>query len=135
MNLFSIKHKINFSETDPGGILFFAEFFKIAHIAYERFFESLNLDRNYFLDEKYILPIVHSEADYLSPVKFGDELECEVTVGELGTSSFELNYLLKNKTNNAAKISTKHVAVLKQEFVKTELPNQLRERLKENQQK
>lgn len=133
--MFSIKYKINFSETDPGGILFFAEYLRIAHIAYERFFESLGLDHNYFIDEKYVLPIVHSEADYLSPVRFGDELECEVTVGELGTSSFELNYLLKNKTKRAAQISTKHVAVLKQEFVKTELPNQLREKLKENQQK
>lgn len=131
--MFSIRYKINFSETDPGGILFFAEFFKIAHVAYERFFESLDLERNYFLDDEYILPIVHSEADYLSPVKFGDELECEVTVGNIGSTSFELNYKLVNSGNTAALIKTKHVTVNKKEFKKTKIPNNLMAELRENQ--
>jgi YbgC/YbaW family acyl-CoA thioester hydrolase len=131
--LFKINYKINFAETDPGGILFFAEFLKIAHISYERFFENLQLDRNYFLDEEFVLPIVHTEADYLSPVKFGDELICELTVGKIGETSFELNYILKNNGTIAAKISTKHVVVLKKKFQKTQIPSQLRNRLKENQ--
>lgn len=131
--MFTTTYKIAFCETDPGGIVFFAEFFKIAHITYERFFESLDLDRNYFLDDKYILPIVHSSADYVSPVKFGDELICEVTVGKIGTTSFELFYTLKNKNNVSAKILTKHVVVLKNSFEKSSIPEDLKIRLKENQ--
>lgn len=131
--MFTTKYKIAFCETDPGGILFFAEFFKIAHVAYERFFESLNLEKNYFLDDEYILPIVHSNADYLSPVKFGDELVCEVKVGKIGITSFELVYLLMNKDKTAAKILTKHVAVKKKGFEKAEIPNELLGKLKENQ--
>ena len=131
--MFITKYKIAFCETDPGGILFFAEFFKIAHVAYERFFESLNLEKNYFLDDEYILPIVHSNADYLSPVKFGDELVCEVKVGKIGTTSFELVYLLMNKDKTAAKILTKHVAVKKEGFEKAEIPKNLLGKLKENQ--
>ena len=131
--MFTTKYKIAFCETDPGGILFFAEFFKIAHVAYERFFESLNLEKNYFLDDEYILPIVHSNADYLSPVKFGDELVCEVKVGKIGTTSFELVYLLMNKDKTAANILTKHVAVKKKGFEKAEIPKDLLGKLKENQ--
>lgn len=131
--MFTTKYKIAFCETDPGGILFFAEFFKIAHIAYERFFESLNLERNYFLDSDYILPIVHSNADYLSPVKFGDELLCEVMVGEIGKTSFELVYKLINKNKTASEVLTKHVVVKKQNFEKTKIPNDLLEKLRENQ--
>ena len=131
--MFTTNYKIAFCETDPGGILFFAEFFKIAHISYERFFEHLDLDRNYFLDDKYILPIVHSSADYVSPVKFGDELKCEVKVGKIGTTSFELAYKLKNKNIVSAKVLTKHVVVLKDNFEKSPIPEILRLRLKENQ--
>ena len=131
--MFTTTYKIAFCETDPGGIVFFDEFFKIAHIAYERFFESLDLDRNYFLDDKYILPIVHSSADYVSPVKFADELSCEVKVGKIGNTSFELLHTLKNKNNVSAKILTKHVVVLKKSFEKTSIPEILRIRLKENQ--
>ena len=131
--MFSTNYKIAFCETDPGGILFFAEFYKIAHIAYERFFDQLDLDRNYFLDDEFILPIVHSNADYKSPVKFGDELECEVVVGAIGETSFELNYTLLNKNNIAAKIKTKHVVVKKRKFEKSDIPISLLEKLKENQ--
>ena len=131
--MFNTKYKITFSETDPGGIVFFAEFFKIAHITYERFFDSLDLDRNYFLDEKFIIPIVHSNADYVSPVKFGDELNCELMVGEIGKTSFELKYTLYNKDLIAAKILTKHVVVLKNEFKKSSIPTNLLEALKANQ--
>ena len=131
--MFNTTYKIAFSDTDPGGIVFFAEFFNIAHITYERFFETLDLDRNYFLDEKFILPIVHSRADYISPVKFGDELKCEVTVGKIGDTSFELKYKLHNREKIAAEILTKHVVVLKTEFKKTSIPPDLLIALRENQ--
>ena len=131
--MFTTKYKIAFAETDPGGILFFAEFFKIAHITYERFFESLDLDRNYFLDDEYILPIVHSNADYISPVRFGDELKCEVFVGNIGETSFELIYTLTNKDKIASKLVTKHVAVKKAKFEKAPIPKSLLSKLKENQ--
>lgn len=131
--MFNTKYKITFSETDPGGIVFFAEFFNIAHITYERFFESLVLDRNYFLDDKFAIPIVHSNADYLSPVKFGDELNCELIVGKIGETSFELKHTIYNKGIIATKILTKHVVVLKDEFKKSSIPANLLEMLKANQ--
>ena len=131
--MFITTYKVAFSETDPGGILFFAEFFKIAHITYERFLDSLGLERNYFLDDEFILPIVHSRADYLSPVSFGDELTCELSVGNIGETSFELKYDLKNKGNVASKVVTKHVAVKKKKFKKSSIPNDLLTKLKENQ--
>ncbi len=93
----------------------------------------MDLDRNYFLDDEYILPIVHSSVDYVSPVKFGDELSCEVKVGKIGTTSFELLHTLKNKNNISAKILTKHVVLLKKSFEKTPIPEMLKIRLKENQ--
>lgn len=130
--MFSTNYKISFSETDPGGILFFAEFFKIAHITYERFLESFNLKKNYFIDNEYAIPIIHSKADFLSPVKFGDELNCEVIVSKIGITSFELSYALKNKDLITAKIYTKHVVVRKKDFIKTNIPNELIEKLKEH---
>ena len=131
--MFKTEYKIAFNETDPGGILFFAEFLKIAHITYERFFENLKMERNYFLDDEYVLPIVHTEADYLSPVKFGDTLNCSVIVGEIGNSSFSLNYTLENQGKTAAKVSTTHVTIKKNNFKKTDIPEELLKKLKENQ--
>ena len=131
--MFTTRHKISFSETDPGGIVFFAEFFNIAHIAYEAFFSSLSLERNYFLDQTYILPIVHASADFLSPLKFGDEIICEVNVGGIGETSFELLYSIYKNENLSARIITKHVSVLRNEFKKIRIPEELLVKLKANQ--
>ena len=131
--MYTINHKIAFSETDPGGILFFAEFLKIAHRAYEAFFLNLDLERNYFLDDTYVLPIVHTSADFLSPVKFGDEILCQVQVSNIGVTSFELQYELMNGDKLAARVVTKHVTVLKNGFKKAHIPEELLAILKENQ--
>ncbi len=58
---------------------------------------------------------------------------CEVLVGTIGNTSFELNFTLRNRDKIAAKVKTKHVMVKKEEFVKSPIPVELLTRLKENQ--
>ncbi|MBK7104363.1 MAG: acyl-CoA thioesterase [Ignavibacteriae bacterium] len=130
--MFSTEYKIMFSDTDPGGIVFFANFFKIAHFAYEQFFTSFNLKRNYFLDDEFVVPIVNSNADFKSPVKFGDVIICGVYVEKVGTTSFTLKYDMLVNNKIVAEVKTNHVFVKKSNFVKTELPNDLKQILKEN---
>lgn len=130
--MFSVEYKIMFSDTDPGGIVFFANYFKVAHFAYEQFFASLNLTHNYFLDEEYVIPIVNSSADFKSPVKFGDEIICGVYVEKVGTTSFTLKYDMIVNNKIAAEVKTNHVFVKKNNFTKTELPNDLKLILKEH---
>jgi acyl-CoA thioester hydrolase len=114
-----------FSDTDPGGIVFFANFFKIAHFGYEQFFESLNLKKNYFLDEEFVIPIVNSNANFKSPVKFGDTILCGIYVEKVGKSSFTLKYDMLVNDKIAAEVNTSHVFVKKNGFVKTDLPKDL----------
>ena len=124
--MFTTNYKIAFSDTDPGGIVFFANFFKVAHFAYEQFFESLNLRRNYFLDEEYIIPIVNSSADFKFPAKFGDTIVCGVYVEQIGTTSFSLKYDLIVNDRISAEVKTTHVFVKKADFKKTDLPKDLK---------
>ncbi len=131
--MFSTNYQVTFSETDPGGILFFAEFFKIAHISYERFLQSMNLKQNYFQDNEIALPIVHSSADFKSPVEFLDTLSCEITVGKISESTFELLHTFRKSNEIAANIKTVHTVISKKNFKKTKIPNELLLKLKENQ--
>ena len=127
--MFTTTYRVAFSDTDPGGIVFFANFFKIAHIAYEQFFENFNLDKNYFLDDEFVIPIVNSNADFHSPVKFGDILTCEVFVESIGNTSFALKYFLKIDDQIKAEVKTKHVIANKNSFTKSAIPNELRAKL------
>lgn len=130
--MFTTKYKISFGETDPGGIIFFAELFKITHIVYERFFESFETNKNYFLDNEFIIPIVHTEADFVLPMKFGDEIKCTVMVEHIGSTSFSLKYHFQKNDKIMATSKTTHVMVNKNNFVKTKIPIELVVKLKEH---
>lgn len=127
------KLKIYFYDADPAGIMFYANLFKYVHAAYENFIERMNMHKNFFFDSDYLLPILHAEADYLLPVKAGDELKIEVYVSKIKKSSFELSYkIYRHKDEIAATAKTVHVCVSKNKFEKTELPKSFYDKLKEH---
>lgn len=123
--MFSAKVKVYFYDADPAGIIFYASLFKFVHAAYEDFMRSLDTERDYFFDKDYILPIIHAEADYVRPIKVGEELRIDVVVSSLKNSSFELSYkFYKSDGTFTAIAKTVHVCVLKQEFKRIELPKE-----------
>lgn len=131
--MFSTKVKVYFYDADPAGIIFYASLFKYVHAAYEEFLRNLHTERNYFFDTDYILPIIHAEADYVKPIKVGDELRIDVQVSALKNSSFEISYRFYMNDNQFAAIAkTVHVCVDKNAFKKIELPGEFYEKLKIN---
>lgn len=123
--MYQFKRKINFYDADPGGILFFAKAFEIAHTAYEAMIEDAILSKNYFIDADYAIPILRAEADYIKPIKIGELLTIEVIVTQLRSSSFELSYLLKSEDGeDKAKLKTVHLFVDKKSFQKVEIPKE-----------
>lgn len=131
--MFNSFTKVYFFDADPAGIIFYASIFKFAHAAYEDFMRSLKLSRDFFFDEEVVLPIVHAEADYLKPLKVGDELKIDVWVSRLMKSSFELSYKFHDALlDTAATTKTVHVCVSKKDFKKTELPKELYLKLSEH---
>ena len=65
--MFSLQKKINFYDCDPAGILFFARVFELCHACYEEMINSFKLEADYWSNDSYIVPIIHSEAKYRNP--------------------------------------------------------------------
>lgn len=127
--MFTTKVKIYFYDADPAGIIFYASIFKYVHAAYEDFLRSLSTERNFFFDQDYILPIMHAEADFIKPIKVGDELVVELVISMLKKSSFEVTYRFYRNKEFTALAKTVHVCVFKEKFEKIELPNELYDKL------
>ncbi len=129
--MFQYKRRINFYDCDPAGILFYGRIFQLCHEAYEAMIESFNLKDNYWVNENFIVPIIHSEAKYRKPLLAGETVELEITVTNLKDSSFELTYICKNNkgevTNN---VRTVHVFVNKSDWKKTKIVEDVRLGLK-----
>ena len=131
--MFKTNVKVYFYDADPAGIIFYASIFKFVHAAYEDFLRSLHTERNFFFDRDYILPIIHAEADYVKPIRVGEELRIDVVISALKKSSFEISYkFYKNKDQFTAIAKTVHVCVNKDSFKKIELPKDFYDKLNTN---
>ncbi len=128
--MFSKEFKIYFNQVDAAGILYFAEIFPLIHKTYEELFNNFKLSVNHFDNNEYIAPIIHAEADYLTPIRLHEKILVKVRVSRLEKSSFELSYSVEGETGRLrVKAKTAHVLVDKNNFNKIEIPEELRVKL------
>lgn len=125
--------KIKLHETDAAGLLFFSNQFKMIHDAYESLLERIGFGFAALIREKsFFLPIVHSEADYKSPLFVGDLVEIRIRVENVGETSFTFSYeLLDASQNLVGTARTVHVTMDKASRRKIPLPADLRGKIEE----
>ncbi|NKB23381.1 MAG: hypothetical protein GKR87_03150 [Kiritimatiellae bacterium] len=100
-------------DTDAAGILYFTHQLRIAHEAFEAF---LRLQKNgiqkMLKEEDYLLPVVHSKADYQRPLFLDDTLCIELSVGRIGRASFTTHYkIIKDETECAGTVKIVHASI------------------------
>ncbi len=131
--MIKIRRKINFYDCDPAGILFYARIFDLCHSAYEELIASFGIYDDYWGTGDYVVPIIHSEATYQKPIKFGDQIIIELNVSELKSTSFILEYNCVNEAGElCCKVKTIHVFVDKNAWQKTQLTTVLKEGLEKH---
>lgn len=127
---FEMQADVKLNDTDAAGILFFANYFRIAHTAYEAFMKSIGCGLDHIIRKSnYLLPIVHAETDYKRGLHLGDEFTISLKA-QIGQTSFTLSYLFTDAHGNvAAKLRTVHVSVDKKTGEKIHLPEEIRKGL------
>ncbi len=130
--MFQTEERLSFYDCDPAGIIFFASLLKLAHTAYEKFLGEISPTRNFFFDKELILPIIHCKADYHIPLRAFDKIDISVLVTEVRNNSFEIVYKFEVDNKLYAEAKTIHVCVNKNNFQKTNLPEDLKKGLQEN---
>lgn len=128
--MFSIRKKINFYDCDPAGILFYGRIYELCHTAYEAMIAGFNLEEDYWSNNDYVVPIIHSEAKYRKPLTYGQTVTVELKVTNLKNSSFELQYECKNEKGDlCAEVKTVHVLIDKTTWKKKPLPAHIKKSL------
>jgi len=132
--MFTVKRRINFYDCDPAGILFFAKLFEISHSVYEEMIDSFKFNMNYWNNEKFAVPIIKTNGEYLKPLKPGDEIKINLSVTLLKENSFQLTYEWVNSGGEiAATARTVHVFVDKREWKKVSIPDEINKKLELHQ--
>lgn len=128
---------VPFDEADGEGIVFFGNYFRLAHRALEQFLPSIGIPwAEWFKNPDWGVPLRHVEADYLRPLRPGDQFEAKIVVSELGESSVHFGYeFLDLAGKPLARLTTSHVFVTRQGMKKTPVPSNVRARLEHHLKK
>lgn len=99
-------------DTDSTGVLFFANQFRMAHDLYEDFMESMGFGFAFLFEKStFLLPMVHTEADFKQPLFVGDHLILTLKVEALGTRSYTMLSTFMKNHQLAGSVRCVHVSV------------------------
>ncbi len=131
--------QVPFDESDGEGIVFFGNYFRLAHRALEQWLPTIGIPWDeWFKNKDWGVPLRHVEADYLRPLRPGDYFEAKILVVNIGESSIHFAYEFVDKKGEVlAKLKTSHVFVSRaaQEMKKLKIPDDVRSRLGAHTQK
>src|SRR3954467_14452973 len=99
---FTIRRRVEFSETDMAGIMHYSNYFRFMETAEHAFFRSLGLSIVTKVDPPVGWPRVHAECDFRVPLFFEDEIEVHLLVTEKKSKS--LSYLFRFRKLNASPV-------------------------------
>ena len=120
--------RVHFKEVDGAGRLFFTRIFEYCHDVYEDFLSHIGLPLHIHVAERpWIMPVVHTEADYFAPMKLGDEIRVEVEILKLGHRSITWQYHFKSQhLTPLATVRIVHVAMDRHTEMSCPLPEEVR---------
>ncbi len=122
---------MHFRQADPAGILFFAEIFKLAHDTYEAFLGHLGFTyQEWFANPEWAVPIRKSEANYQRPMLPPHSYDAEVSVSEIGETSFSIRYVFLGAGGETyATVDLVHTFINKERRQKMAIPSRVRHAL------
>ncbi len=130
-----IAHTVAFDEADGEGIVFFGNYFRLAHRALEAYLPQIGITwEDWYRHADWGVPLRHVEANYLSPLRPHDDLRIHVTVGTINESSVEFHFHFALADGRSiAKVKTVHVFVGRKSFAKMPIPEAILKRLQQMQ--
>ena len=129
---FSTQITVNFGDTDPAGLVYFPNIFHYCHIAMERFFEEVcGVSYSKLTGEKQVgFPTAKIDGEFKTPLRYGDAIDIEITVSEIGNKSLSLSYKVKNREGVVcAEVSQVVVAMDLSRHTSIVIPDSIRQSL------
>lgn len=128
--VFHTKKTLTFREADPVGIMFFGNIFAFAHDAFEEFIVAAGYTYDgWFKEKNFLIPIRHTNADFLAPFFPGQCYDIKITVLSFGETSFKMKYVFCQKDRVHAVVTMVHSVISAESKKKAPLPEIMKTRL------
>jgi acyl-CoA thioester hydrolase len=115
--------RVRWVDTDASGRIHYTAAFRWVELVETELFR-----RHQLMDGRDRYPRRHVEAEYLQPISFDDELELELTVEKIGTSSISFSWIARRADETVAR-GTQTVVHVSENGRPAPLPDAVRQRL------
>jgi acyl-CoA thioester hydrolase len=129
---FAYRQRVRFGETDMQGVVYYANYLLYAEVGRFAYLQHRGLDyRRDLLERGLDFTIASASVRYLVPLRYPDEFDIHVKVGEVRHSSWRFDYLVaKADGTPCATIETAQVVLDRANGRPTRIPSSLAETLR-----
>jgi len=121
--MFTYQRTIRMQDTDATGVLYFANQLQIALEAFEAYLAEQGFSIGEMVAQgNFLLPIVHTEADFFAPVYLSDQLTIELEIEHIGTTSFTVDTKFFKGDACVGTASIVHVALSQEDSTSIPIP-------------
>ena len=107
---FSARTRVGFSDTDAQGIVYYGRYFPYIDVARVEYHRSLDMLRAEPQEREFVMRAMHVE--YHMPARFDDQIEVDVRVSRIGTSSVTYEFAAYLDDGELAVIATQTVVLV-----------------------
>ena len=125
---FTVTREIRFSESDPAGIVFFAEFFRMFNDLFEDWLvKRLGIDfaRQFRVEER-MFPLMHVSADFREGRMMGQSISLTLLLTRLGRSSIAYDIIGHDEGREVLRGSFVNCVASKKTMKSIEIPPEIR---------
>ena len=129
-----MRRRVQFSEVDRAGVLYFAHYFRFMEEAEHAFWRSKGIEVVTDVDGCEVSwPRVSTSCKHFAPVRFGDELELALTVPKLGGRSvgYEVEFRCDGRRIALGRMTVVFCVIGADGFQPVSIPDSLRQPLEE----
>ncbi|NOZ24709.1 MAG: YbgC/FadM family acyl-CoA thioesterase [Nitrospirae bacterium] len=92
-----IEVKVYYEDTDCGGVVYYANYFRYFERARTEFLEHRGISLKDLMEKGTMFVVVDASAHYRQPGRYGDTLIIETSVSDRGPASITFSHLVKSK--------------------------------------
>lgn len=131
MTVGSYPDEVQWGDTDASGVIHYASVFAHVERAEAAYFRDLGIPWERLL-ERFTMPRVHVEADYLRPLRFAARITVHVCIERVGSSSLGLRFDILEGETPAVRVGITMVCVRPGEAHASPWPEDVRRVLQAN---
>ncbi len=106
------RRQVLFEDIDAAGIVFFARFYGYCHEAIVPLFDAYPGGYVGLINRRIGFPVVHCDADYTAPLRFGDSMDIDPRVESLGRSTITFLSTVRRVHDDVASAVVRHTCVM-----------------------